>query len=208
MENNNFEIPKEYLGNKRDDGQYIENDSAGMLTAMVWALRSKDPSTQVGACFINERGRIISVGYNGTPNGWKDEEFPYDKPKDIKYNKYTYVVHAEMNALFNNDGVNVGDFRDSTLYVTFLPCTNCAKNLIQAGVKRVVYLHDNRLDPEGRFATMYMFNKCGVELVQFDKLNIENLKEVLLDIEGENEKNFSNIKKLGLKNNKNNDNSK
>ena len=193
-------------GEKRKD--YLAWDEYFMALAKLSAMRSKDPSTQVGACFVNEKGRIISVGYNGTPNGWKDEEFPYDKPKDIKYNKYTYVVHAEMNALFNNDGVNVGDFRNSTLYVTFLPCPNCAKNLIQAGVKKVVYLHDNRLDLEGRFATMYMFNKCGVELVQFDKLNLENLKEVLLDIEGENEKNFSNIKKLGIKNNKNNDNSK
>ena len=111
---NKIEIPTEYLGNKRD--QYLTNEDACMLTACLWAKRSKDPSTQVGACFVNHKGRIISVGYNGTPNGWNDDEFPWDKGSDLppEYTKYPYVIHAEKNGIYNYDGSST-DFIGSAI---------------------------------------------------------------------------------------------
>lgn len=192
-----FNIPDEYKGNKRDKSSYIENDSAAIITAMAWALRSKDPSTQVGACFLNERGRVISVGYNGTPNGWNDDDFTWDKPKQTEFNKYTYVVHAEMNAISNYMG-NVQDFRDSSIYVTLIPCPNCAKNLIQFGVKKVVYLHEPKEETPDVKATKYMFERCNVECIKFNTINLEKINNVMFDINSESEKNFSDIKKLGL----------
>ena len=91
--NENSKIPKEYLGNKRPEEDYISKESAAMVTAMSQALMSKDPSTHVGACFLNKDGNIMSCGYNAPPKGWSDDDFTWDKPKEEEYNKYTYIVH-------------------------------------------------------------------------------------------------------------------
>ena len=191
-----YKIPEEYIGNKR--GEYLKNAEACMLTAYIWSLRSKDPSTQVGACFVSESGRIISVGYNGTPNGWSDDEFPWDKPSDAKHSKYSYVVHAEMNAIANYDGP-IADFRGSTLYVTLFPCENCAKNLVQFGIKKIVYLSDKYVGTDGNESAKLTLSKCGIEVVSFEEINengLENL-ELPLDVEKEKPKMIRYIKNNG-----------
>lgn len=177
-----YEIPEEYVGNKRKE--YLKNDEACMLTAYIWSLRSKDPSTGVGACFVSDTGRIISVGYNGTPNGWSDDEFPWDKPDDMKHSKYSYVVHAEMNAIANYDGP-IADFRGSTLYVTLFPCANCAKNLVQFGIKRIVYLSDKYKSLDDNKCSKVTLNKCGIEVVSFDEINEKGLEKIELPINSE-----------------------
>lgn len=129
-----------FVGNTPKRQDYISWDDYFMGVAMMSAMRSKDPSTQVGACLVNDKKRILGLGYNGWPSGIPDEQLPWDRDKDLPYEKtkYAYVVHAEPNAILNS----TGNVEGSTLYVTMAPCNECAKLLAQAGVKEVVYLSD------------------------------------------------------------------
>ena len=123
---------------KRAD--YISWDEYFMGIAMLAARRSKDPNTQVGACIVSEDNIIISTGYNGMPKGCSDDEFPWDrKGENEAATKYPYVVHAELNAILNANG---RDLRGSRVYVALFPCNECAKAIIQSGVKEVLYLSD------------------------------------------------------------------
>ena len=135
----NYNIPEGFLGGDRKD--FLDIGDTIMATAVLWADRSKDPSSQVGAVFVNEENRVISIGYNGTPVNWPDEVFPWKKDgictcptchniMNEYDSKYPYVVHAEMNAILNYKGSG-SDFNNSTVYVTLCPCSNCAKFLIQ-----------------------------------------------------------------------------
>ena len=189
-----YEIPEEHVGNKRKE--YISNDKACMLTACVWSLRSKDPSTGVGACFVNQEGRIISIGYNGTPNGWDDNTFPWGKPDDMKYSKYSYVVHAEKNAIANHNG-RISDFKDATLFVTLFPCNECAKDLVQFGIKKVIYLSDKYKDSDSTKAAKKTFEECGIKYVSFKEIDEEYYEELrkLLVLDKEEVKKIEYIKK-------------
>ena len=162
-------IDSQYLGDKRKD--YLPLESTYMSTALVWAGRSKDPSTQVGVCYVNEKGRIISVGYNGSPNGWEDDEFPWgkDSSEGVENTKYPYVIHAEMNGILNYDGSS-NDFEGSTCYVTLFPCSNCAKFLVQRGVKKIVYLSDKYEGTPDNTCAKILFKKCGIEYVKYSDL--------------------------------------
>lgn len=188
-----YSIKEEYLGGKREE--YLQIDATYMVTAMTWAARSKDPSTQVGACFVNEKGRIISVGYNGSPNKWDDNKFPWgkDNTEGDKNTKYPYVIHAEMNAIMNYGGA-LSDFNNSTLYVTLFPCSNCAKFLAQVGVKKIVYLSDKYNGLEDNDCAKILFNKCGIDYVQFNSLNKKGLTTISFDLVTDNEKEQIKIK--------------
>ena len=162
-----FEIPEELLGNKRKD--YLDNDTAAMLTALIWSGRSKDPSSQVGACIINEEGRVLSIGYNGTPNNWHDDKFPWDRQaEDSKFLKYINI-HAEMNAICNYNG-SKNDFNGSTAYVTLFPCSNCAKLLIQHGIAKIVYLSDKYNNLDDVKCSKKLLQECGIEVISFEEL--------------------------------------
>lgn len=116
-----------------------------MSMARLISQRSKDPNTQVGAVIVSEDDRILSIGYNGFPNGCSDDDFPWEKAAESEYDtKYPYVVHAELNAILNFRGDNKA-LVNSTLYVTLFPCHECAKAIIQSGIKRIVYL-DNKYE--------------------------------------------------------------
>ena len=120
---------------------HISWDEYFMGIALLSAKRSKDPSTQVGACIINKDKRIIAIGYNGFPKGCEDSEFPWGKTDSNPLNtKYPYVVHAEANAILNSNS----NLKGSKLYVTLFPCNECAKLLIQAGIEEIVYLPSPR----------------------------------------------------------------
>ena len=126
---------------KRDG--YISWDEFFMGAAMLCAERSKDPNTQVGACIVNDENRILSVGYNGFPAGCDDNVFPWDRSGDDPYDtKYLYVCHAELNAILNCRGRSLAGSR---IYVALFPCNECAKAIIQSGIKEVIYLSDNML---------------------------------------------------------------
>lgn len=194
MKGNNFEIPKDHLGKGRDKSECIDLSSYYMLVAMATGLVSRDPSTQVGACIVDKDGNVLSTGFNCPPKGWSSDEFIWEKLPEEELNKYTYITHAEMNGLANFNG-DRKHLEGSTVYVTFLPCPNCAKNMIQSGIKKVVYLGDGDNNLGSTKATKYMFKKCGVECVPFSKENLENLKKVVLNLESTDARNYSSIKK-------------
>lgn len=110
-----------------------------MGIALLSGMRSKDPSTQVGACIVNSSNKIVAVGYNGFPVGIQDESFPWESEGDFLETKYPYVCHAELNAILNRIS---SDISGSTLYTTLFPCNECTKSIIQSGIKRIVYLSD------------------------------------------------------------------
>lgn len=162
---------------KRED--YLNWDEYFMAIAKLSAMRSKDPSTQVGACIVSDNNRILSIGYNGAPNGYHDDEFPWDREGDNLDTKYMYVVHAERNAILNYRGSRK-DLEDARIYVDLFPCNECAKEIIQSGIREVVYLSDKYHDSENTIASRRLFDACGVK---YRKLDLINVKEVVIDLE-------------------------
>ena len=150
------------MGKTKKRSDYISWDEYFMGVALLAAMRSKDPSTQVGACIVDESNVILTTGYNGFPQGCSDDEFPWDREGEIT--KYPYVVHAELNAILNASGK---DLRGSRLYVALFPCNECAKAIIQAGIKEVVYLSDKYADTPLTQASKLMLRTAGVKLTQF-----------------------------------------
>ena len=141
---------------KRTD--YISWDEYFMGIAMLAARRSKDPNTQVGACIVSADNIIISTGYNGMPKGCSDDIFPWER--DGEDTKYAYVVHAELNAILNANG---RDLRGSRIYVALFPCNECAKAIIQSGVREVIYLSAKYKDTMGDLASRRMLDAAGVK---------------------------------------------
>ena len=142
---------------------YISWDEYFMGVALLAAKRSKDPNTQVGACIVDEQNRILSTGYNGFPQGCSDDEFPWGRDEKEGETKYPFVVHAELNAILNNRGKNL---YGSRLYVALFPCNECAKAIIQAGVKEVIYLSDKYHDTPMNKASRRMLEAAGVSLTK------------------------------------------
>lgn len=153
----------------------ISWDEYFMGLAHLSALRSKDPNTQVGACIVDEDNKVVSIGYNGMPRGCQDNKMPWEREGGFLTTKYAYVVHAELNAILNSPR----SVKNCTLYVSLFPCNECAKAIIQSGIKKVVYESDKYDGTDGNVASKRMLNDSGIELVQlpFDvkiSLNTEN----------------------------------
>ena len=142
---------------------YISWDEYFMGVSVLASKRSKDPNTQVGACIIDDQKRIMSTGYNGFPQGCSDDAFPWNRDASVGETKYQFVVHAELNAVLNARGKNLSG---STLYVTLFPCHECAKAIIQAGVREVVYLSDKYHDTPLTQASRRMLEAAGVILTK------------------------------------------
>ena len=148
---------------KRTD--YISWDEYFMGIAKLAAMRSKDPSTQVGCCIVGQDNKILSIGYNGFPRGCSDDEFPWAREgKDLE-TKYFYVTHAELNAILNFRG---GSLQGAKLYVSLFPCNECAKAIVQAGIKTVIYESDKYAETDKFIASKMIFRAAGVELVQYE----------------------------------------
>lgn len=144
---------------------YINWDEYFMGVAILASQRSKDPSTQVGACIVNDDNKIMSVGYNGFPRGCSDDEFPWERSADTQSEtKYPYVCHAELNAILNAGGNSLNGCR---IYVALFPCNECAKAIIQCGIKEVIYISDKYKDTELVKVSKRMLNSAGVKLTQF-----------------------------------------
>ncbi len=148
---------------KRQD--YLSWDEYFMGIAILSSYRSKDPNTQVGACIVNEKNRIMSMGYNGLPAGCDDDEFPWEREGDEFDTKYPYVCHAELNAILNNRGANLENCR---IYVALFPCNECAKAIIQSGIKEVVYLSDKYAESTNVRASKRMFTAAGVKMTKLE----------------------------------------
>ena len=132
-----------------------------MGIALLASKRSKDPNTQVGACIVDQNNVILATGYNGFPKGCSDDEFPWDR--EGENTKYPYVVHAELNAILNASGK---DLHGARIYVALFPCNECAKAIIQSGIKEVVYLSDKYANTPATQASKLMLTTSGVKLTQ------------------------------------------
>ncbi len=143
---------------------YLSWDEYFMGIAELSAMRSKDPSTQVGACIVSPDNKIMSVGYNGMPCGCSDDEFPWDRQGGNLDTKYYFVCHAELNAILNYRG---GSLEGSRLYATLFPCNECAKAIIQSGIKEIIYSCDKYADSDGVMASKMMFKAAGVKLTPY-----------------------------------------
>lgn len=157
---------------------YLTWDEYFMAIAKLSAMRSKDPSTQVGACIVDKNNRILSIGYNGAPNGYSDDIFPWDREGNELETKYPYVVHAERNAILNYRGSRK-DFEGAKIYVDLFPCNECAKEIIQAGISEVIYLSDKYANTNSVIASKRLFDACGVSYHELK--DIKN-KEVILTL--------------------------
>ena len=146
---------------------YLTWDEYFMSVAKLSAMRSKDPSTQVGACIASNTNRILSTCYNGAPNGIEDKYFPWDREGEFLNTKYPYVCHAEMNCILSYRGDNK-DLENARIYVDLFPCNECAKIIIQSGIKEVIYLCDKYADTDGVKASKKMFDACGVKYKQIN----------------------------------------
>lgn len=138
---------------------YISWDEYFMGVALLSAKRSKDPATQVGACIVNTKNKIVGAGYNGLPAGCDDNEFPWEKQGDFLQTKYPYVCHAELNAILNNIGM---DLHGCRIYTALFPCNECAKAIIQSGITEVIYLSDKYNGSDTSLASRRMLDTAGV----------------------------------------------
>ena len=145
------------MSGKRND--YISWDEYFMGVAMLSGRRSKDPNTQVGCCIVSADNKILSMGYNGLPRGCSDDEFPLET-------KYVYTVHSELNAILNYSG---GSLEGAKLYVSLFPCNECAKAIIQSGIKEVIYDCDKYADTSSVMASKRMFDSAGVRYHQYHR---------------------------------------
>ena len=153
---------------KRTD--YISWDEYFMGVAMLSGMRSKDPHSQVGACIVSEDNKILSMGYNGFPKGCSDDEFPWGREGDPLDTKYLYVTHSELNAILNYRG---GSLEGAKLYVSLFPCNECAKAIIQCGIREVVYDSDKYASTPGVIASKKMLRAAGVTLRHYEHTNRE-----------------------------------
>lgn len=145
------------MSEKRKD--YINWDEYFMGVALLSSKRSKDPSTQVGACVASKENKVITMGYNGMPNGLSDDEMPWGRTGiDELDNKYLYVCHAEFNAILNSNA----PVKECRIYVTLFPCNECSKAIIQSGIKEVIYLEDKYPDSISTRASKRLLMMAGV----------------------------------------------
>ena len=150
------------MSDKRKD--YISWDEYFMGVAVLASMRSKDPNTQVGACIVSQDNKILSMGYNGFPIGCSDDEFPWSREAEGLDSKYLYTTHSELNAILNYRG---GSLEGATIYVTLFPCNECAKAIIQSGIKKLVYASDKYATAVNVLASKRMLKTAGVELIPY-----------------------------------------
>lgn len=142
---------------------YITWEEYFMGIAILSALRSKDPSTQVGACIANDDNKVVSIGYNGMPQGLKDDQMPWGHGDGLE-SKYLYVCHAEFNAILNSQIVNL---KGTKIYVTLFPCNECAKAIAQAGIKEIIYLSDKYKDTDSTKVSKKIFDEVGIQYHEY-----------------------------------------
>jgi dCMP deaminase len=155
---------------------YIEWGDFFMSVALIAAQRSKDQSTQVGACIVNEdTKKIVATGYNGLPWGCSDDEFPWarssERPDEPLETKTLFIVHAELNAILNKNSESI---KDCTMYSTLFPCCRCAQAIIQTRMRRIVYLSDKYHEKPEYIASRRMLDAAGVEYTKHEP-RIESL---------------------------------
>lgn len=142
---------------------FISWDECFMRMAHIIAKRSKDPSTQVGAVLATQENVVVGVGYNGFPRGVDHDTFPWDRDGEYEDTKYAYICHAEENAIYNANS----ETKECKIYATLFPCNECAKAMIQNGIKEVIYESDKYHDDGAFIAARRMFDAAGVSYRQY-----------------------------------------
>eukprot|EP01147_Barroeca_monosierra_P005596 gene5596-8942_t len=162
----------------------LSKDAWYMAMAVLASKRSKDPRTQVGCVIVDGKGVIVSVGYNGFPTGCPDTELPWAKEAEsVLDTKFPYVCHAEMNAILNTNDQSV---EGCTAYSTLFPCNECAKMIIQAGIRKVVYLCNKSSGKPSAIASQKMFDMAGVEYTKFDYSKSQS--RISIDLTGDSQR--------------------
>ena len=157
---------------KRQD--YLSWDQYFMGIAKLSSMRSKDPNTSVGACIVGKDNKILSVGYNGMPQGCSDDEYPWERENDDPLQtKYLFVCHAELNALLNYTGTNL---KGAKIYTTLFPCNECTKALIQSGIREVIYSEDKYAGTASVIAAKKMMKSAGITYRQYE--NSQNCVQI------------------------------
>ena len=204
---NNVVIPKNgpaYIDQANESNEILNKDNTTIdnwddywiAQSKLVAQRSKDPATQVGSVIVGKNNNVLSLGYNGTPNNFKDDEFPWSKKGSQLETKYLFVCHSELNAVANFFNTNMRysneELSNATLYVSLFPCNECSKLINQFGIKNVVYGHIKNQDREDVVASKIIFDKGGTKYtfheLQHDiiipsdvpKLNNNNIKAKIL----------------------------
>ena len=149
---------------------YISWDEYFMGIALLSGERSKDPNSQVGACIVSPDNKILSIGYNGFPIGCSDDEISWDREGDFVDTKYPYVCHSEINAILNYTGSTL---KQSRIYVTLFPCNECAKAIIQSGIKEVIYMSDKYKDTDSVKVSKKMLDMAGVKYTQYKSKGVK-----------------------------------
>ncbi len=149
---------------------YINWDEYFMGIALLSAERSKDPNSQVGACIVSEDNKILSIGYNGFPRGCSDDEIPWEREGEFANTKYPYVCHGELNAILNYTGTTL---KNSRIYVALFPCNECAKAIIQSGIKEVIYKEDKYADTDSIKISKKMLKLGGVKIRKYEPSNMK-----------------------------------
>ena len=144
---------------------YISWDEYFMGVALITQERSKDPNSQVGCCIASDDNRILSLGYNGAPRGLHDDLMKWNREGSFIETKYAYVCHSELNAILNYRG----NLEGSKIYVTLFPCNECAKALIQAGIKEVIYYDDKYDGTDANIVSKKLLDTCGVTYRKYEK---------------------------------------
>lgn len=158
---------------KRKD--YLSWDETFMMMADLIAFRSKDPNTQCGACIVNDKNIVVGLGYNGFPRGCSDDKLPWGREGKVLDSKYAYVVHAEANAIMNANSMVTG----SRIYVNLFPCNECAKLIIQSGIKEVIFSCDKYCQLDNFKASKKMLKMAGIKLRQFNpKIKLQLIKNI------------------------------
>lgn len=134
-----------------------------MQICRVIAKRSKDPNTQNGACLVNEDNVVIGLGYNGFPRGCSDDKLSWAREGNFCNTKYAYVVHAEENAILNANASTKG----ARLYCTLFPCNECAKVIIQKGIKEIIYDGDKYHNDDRWKVSRKILDMAGVKYRQY-----------------------------------------
>lgn len=154
---------------------YINWDEYFMGVALLSGERSKDPNSQVGACIVSEDNKILSIGYNGFPIGCSDDEISWEREGEFAETKYPYVCHGELNAILNYTGTTL---KNSKIYVALFPCNECAKAIIQSGIKEVIYKSDKYAETEATKISKRMLEMSNVKYRQYEPSG----KNVILEL--------------------------
>lgn len=162
----------------RNETQRLVWNDHHMLLALITAQRSSDPSSQVGAVIVDTKNRIRGLGYNGPPHGLAPNQIPWEREGELHKTKYAYIVHAEKNAIINA----YTPVTNYTLFVTMHPCNECAKDIIQAGIKEVVYLTNPYHNKPMTIAAKQMLANVDIELRQFKWSNSDLVSTILTNL--------------------------